>query len=482
MSHASMVDVDAHLISPAGNTNGLFTDVGNAAFPNVDITVDDEGAYPAASFTLLNGLVVQPELDYRLHWLDGENGGGNWTLALDDDTNNASGGTLLGWSVTICDAPIPAVTCAMGAVPLTPLTADFEAGDQGFTHAGAGDEWARGTPSFAPITTCNSGTQCWKTDLANTYNASSNQDLISPPINLAQAKAPIQLRWAMKYQLETASNDHAWVEIREVGGANPKRLWEFRDATMTIAVGNPATTLQESAGWGTHFADIGAYAGKQVEVVFHLDSSAAGQYAGLAVDDVGVVCCPVAVCGNGVVEPGETCDDSNLTSGDGCDSNCTPTGCGNGIVTMGEACDDGNPTSGDGCDSNCTATACGNGVVTAGEICDDGNGVIGDGCDDGMLGNCTASACGNGVKAPNEGCDDGNLTSGDGCDSELHAHGCGNGVVTMGEACDDGNPMRRRRLRLQLHVTACGNGIVTAGEVCDDGNAVDGDGCDTNCT
>jgi len=48
-------------------------------------------------------------------------------------------------------------------------------------------------------------------------------------------------------------------------------------------------------------------------------------------------------CGDGAVTPssGEQCDDGNLVDGDGCDSNCTPTGCGNGIVTAGETCDDG---------------------------------------------------------------------------------------------------------------------------------------------
>lgn len=31
---------------------------------------------------------------------------------------------------------------------------------------------------------------------------------------------------------------------------------------------------------------------------------------------------PIAVCGNGIVEPGEQCDDGNRISGDGCSSNC----------------------------------------------------------------------------------------------------------------------------------------------------------------
>jgi cysteine-rich repeat protein len=45
---------------------------------------------------------------------------------------------------------------------------------------------------------------------------------------------------------------------------------------------------------------------------------------------------------NGVVEPGENCDDGNLVNGDGCDNNCTRSGPGNGIQAPGEAGDDGN--------------------------------------------------------------------------------------------------------------------------------------------
>src|SRR5215831_20596401 len=60
-----------------------------------------------------------------------------------------------------------------------------------------------------------------------------------------------------------------------------------------------------------------------------------------------------AVCGDGVVQAPELCDDGNLVDGDGCDSNCTPTGCGNGIVTAGEECDDGNLVSGDCCSAQC---------------------------------------------------------------------------------------------------------------------------------
>jgi cysteine-rich repeat protein len=93
------------------------------------------------------------------------------------------------------------------------------------------------------------------------------------------------------------------------------------------------------------------------------------------------MCIRMGVCGNGILDPGEECDDGNLDDTDDCLSTCKLNTCGDGKVRRGaEECDDGNTVDGDGCDSNCTVTACGNGVVTAGEICDNGNAVGLDGC------------------------------------------------------------------------------------------------------
>jgi len=86
-------------------------------------------------------------------------------------------------------------------------------------------------------------------------------------------------------------------------------------------------------------------------------------------------------CGNGEAEFPEICDDGNLEDGDGCDSNCTPTGCGNGIVTAGESCDDGNLEDGDCCSFECL-------FQPSGAPCDDGNPCTTDGCD---AGTCTGT-------------------------------------------------------------------------------------------
>ncbi len=66
-------------------------------------------------------------------------------------------------------------------------------------------------------------------------------------------------------------------------------------------------------------------------------------------DGLGDACAPPAVCGNGVVEAGEVCDDGNADEYDACTTTCKVPGCGDGILQLGEACDDGNTDPGDGC-------------------------------------------------------------------------------------------------------------------------------------
>jgi cysteine-rich repeat protein len=138
------------------------------------------------------------------------------------------------------------------------------------------------------------------------------------------------------------------------------------------------------------------------------------------------------LCGNNILEFGETCDDGNLTSGDGCSSTCVIEGiCGNGIIEPGETCDDSNTVSGDGCSSTCqieVVSVCGNGVLEAGEQCDDGNNTNGDGCSAICTievappppppggGGGLIALCGNNKIDPGEQCDDGNKITGDGCD------------------------------------------------------------------
>lgn len=65
-----------------------------------------------------------------------------------------------------------------------------------------------------------------------------------------------------------------------------------------------------------------------------------------------------SVCGNGLVEPGEECDDGNNNGNSACTITYTFKSpgepfCGDDVVNAGEECDDGNNKDGDGCSAAC---------------------------------------------------------------------------------------------------------------------------------
>ncbi len=288
LTHTFMPDVDVVLVAPGGNEVVLFNDRGANTQQQMNLTLDDEAAIPSL-FTVLSGIVFQQLPAYRLGWFDGQNAGGDWTLRVYDDAAG-DGGVLQSWGLTICEPP-PLPSCPTGTQPVTVFSTDFEANNGNFTSSGVQDEWQWGTPTFVPITTCNSGVNCWVTDLTGTYNASSNQTLLSPAIDLTGLTGPIIMQWAQKHQIESATFDNAYIQVQQVGGANPTRLWDWLDATMNASVGSPAVTVPMSAGWGEHWADISGYAGQSIEAVFNLSSDTTVNYAGLAIDDVTVTAC-----------------------------------------------------------------------------------------------------------------------------------------------------------------------------------------------
>jgi cysteine-rich repeat protein len=122
------------------------------------------------------------------------------------------------------------------------------------------------------------------------------------------------------------------------------------------------------------------------------------------------------VCGDGVVGPGEACDDADEDDDDECTSACKAMTCGDGVVQVGEQCDDGPANDNTGaCTLTCLVSSCGDGFVQAGEACDDGDDDDADAC----RSDCQAATCGDGVQwAGHEQCDDGNNVDGDGCSDD----------------------------------------------------------------
>ncbi len=309
--------------------------------------------------------------------------------------------------------------------------------------------------------------------------------------------------------------------------------------------------------------------------------------------------CPV--CGNGILEAGEECDDNNTIGDDGCsptcrieslcclqcrnqegvavNSDCVTTNsvsncsgvnfgekcftqgqtanvtrtfgvgcnnatefcghCGDGIVNPGEECDDGNNGPNDGCSPQCrnesaccwqcrnaaNATLISECINVVGEqACADlvfetgcpGVGAIQTFIPNVTCANASCGVCGDGTVDDSEECDDGNTVGGDGC-----SNNCVNETACCDEdssGCDVREPGLCTGAERLLHPNStvclatqpccfllftqtiqsdpvccvalnntlgpcpvCGNGILERGEECDDGNAEVGDGCTPTC-
>jgi len=97
----------------------------------------------------------------------------------------------------------------------------------------------------------------------------------------------------------------------------------------------------------------------------------------------------IGICGDGIVQTllGEQCEQSTHPSSLSYSCrNCLflSLSCGDGVIDPGEECDDGalNSTSPSAnCRPNCHSGRCGDGILDATEVCDDGNRLNGDGCD-----------------------------------------------------------------------------------------------------
>ncbi len=157
-----------------------------------------------------------------------------------------------------------------------------------------------------------------------------------------------------------------------------------------------------------------------------------------------------------------------------------PPVCGNGVVEAGESCDQGgsNGACPSSCSSSCASNSCpicGNGVVQSGEQCDNGgsNGSCPATCSNSCTNN-TCSSCGNGVCDGGETC----FSCSTDCASVPQTGGsCTGPSNTCGMTntgiyrCDGSCTALMPPDSLCPSVPVCGNNIVEAGEQCDTGAA-----------
>ncbi len=216
-----------------------------------------------------------------------------------------------------------------------------------------------------------------------------------------------------------------------------------------------------------------------------------------------------AICGDGIVQPGEDCDgtpgctmlcDYEDIDGDGynssidcddnssfiypgapeyvdgidndCDGQIDEATCGDNIVQPGEYCD-GTP----GCTLSCTLDLDGDGYDNTID-CDNNNPDVYPGAPelvDGIDNNCNGQTdeaiCGDGIVQPGEDCD------GDGYDS---IQDCNDNDPTISPGALELVDGKDNDCDGSIDEATCGDGIVQPSEQCDDGNNINGDGCE-NC-
>jgi cysteine-rich repeat protein len=203
---------------------------------------------------------------------------------------------------------------------------DFETNPTDWTHkATTGtDEWQWGPPMGTSANTdpasAHGGSNVYGIDLGQNggdsmYENNTDQSATSPVVDTT-GYDNVRLQFYRWLNVEDANFDHATINV------DGNQRWINFNSNM----GNNSNTQHLDKEWRFQDVDLSKDAAdNKVQVSFELSSDPGLTFGGWTVDDVcimGHALDAQAVCGNGVVEAGEECDDGNTANGDGCSSTC----------------------------------------------------------------------------------------------------------------------------------------------------------------
>jgi cysteine-rich repeat protein len=158
------------------------------------------------------------------------------------------------------------------------------------------------------------------------YLGTTSTWIETPAIDVS-TYAQVHLQYWRWLTVEDRAYDAATIQV------NGQVAWQN-------AISNGKTLDHLDREWRFQDVDLTPYiTDGTAQVRWTLDSDSSNQFGGWTLDDVCIVALiKYPLCGDGVVDPGEQCDDGNTTSGDGCSKQCIdePTAGGGGCSAASE--------------------------------------------------------------------------------------------------------------------------------------------------